>query len=344
MKNIFQKIEQANLVGRGGANFSTAAKWEMVKNAKGEKKYVVCNASEGEPGVRKDRYILENHAGRVVDGMLVALEYLWADEGYLYLNHDYQDLRRKLDEAIGEHDFIKVFFKPESAGYIGGEESGCLNVLEGKRAEPRLKPPFPPTCGLWGQPTLINNVETFYDVSLVKSGEYKYSRFYTIDGDCVWHGVYEYPETATIEEILKKTKNYPDFPFFVQVGGAASGTVLNSKQLKQPAIGAGSIRIYSTAKRDPEKIITEWIEFFYRESCGQCTPCREGTYRLKEVLESGEPDWKLFADLLGNLKESSFCGLGAAAPVAVMSYIENVLSKDKNLSERLKEMVKAVNN
>ena len=171
--NIIQKLKKAKLTGRGGAGFSTSLKWEMVRQAKGDKKYVVCNASEGEPGVKKDWYLLEKYPEKVIDGMMIAIKYLKADEAFLYLNPDYYEkLKNKLKPLI-LHLPIKLFKKDHLAGYVGGTETTALNHIEGHKIEPKLRPPFPVTNGLWGMPTLVNNVETFYDVSLINSGKYK---------------------------------------------------------------------------------------------------------------------------------------------------------------------------
>ena len=325
--NILDKIKKANLVGRGGACFPTALKWEMVKNATGDNKYVVCNAAEGELGVLKDDYILKHHPERLIDGIVMALEFLSSNKAIVYINKKYyKRYGKRLKKIIGNKP-IELFVKPSNAGYIGGEESALLNAIEGRKIEPRLKPPFPTVHGLYGQPTLIDNVETFYNVSLVNSGEYEHKRFYTINGDCLWTGVYDLPENLTIEKVLKTTKNYPDFPFFVQVGGDASGIVLNNKQLKIPVSGAASITVYSLTKYSPEELIKKWISFFRYESCGQCTPCREGAYRLREIINSKHPNWNLVADLLDNLDDTSFCGLGCVVSTPIRSYINNVLLK-----------------
>lgn len=327
--DIVSKLKKANLTGRGGACFPTGLKWEMVKKAKGEHKYVVCNASEGEPGVRKDYYIFEHYPEKVVDGISIAMEYLGAHKGYIYINPDYYKRFAKHLTDLTEDKQIEIFRKPEYAGYAGGEETSALNTLEGGKTEPRLKPPFPPTNGLWSQPTLVNNVETFYDASLILSGEYDCSRFYTVNGDCLWTGVYSLPENMTIEKVLKETENYPDFEFFVQVGGDASGEVLNSRQLRRPAGGSASLTVYSTLKHDPIDLIKGWINFFCSQSCGQCTPCREGTFRLKQIAAEEDPDWRAVAEIFNALSDSSFCGLGCAAPVAVRSFVHNVLERSE---------------
>jgi NADH:ubiquinone oxidoreductase subunit F (NADH-binding) len=330
MANIIDKLNKAKLVGRGGACFPTGLKWEMVKKAvdvlpaNDRKSYVVCNASEGEPGIEKDWHILVNYPDRLIDGMMLAIKYLKAEKGYIYLNpHYYKKISSKLKKRIGTLPIV-VFYKDPSAGYVGGEESSALNHIEGKRIEPRLRPPFPPTTGLWGYPTLVNNVETFYDVSLVAENKYDNKRFYTINGDCLWNGTYELPEDLTIEQILRETENYPDYEFFVQAGGDAAGEVLRSDQLGK-TIGEGSITVYSVIKHDPLELMRKWAKFFYEQSCGQCTPCREGTLRLYEVLNEDSPDWKMAAAIMENLRTTSFCGLGTAAPVAISSFVCNVL-------------------
>lgn len=340
--DILAKIKEANLIGRGGASFPVAIKWTAVSNAKADKKFVVCNSSEGEPGVKKDGYILEHYGEKVVDGIKLAMEFLSVSanvKGCLYINHDYAEKFGDELSRLAAGSPIEIFVKPIEAGYIGGEESAALNVIEGKRAEPRLKPPFPGEKGLWLLPTLVNNVETFLNVSLVNSGEYKKIRYYTVSGDCGRPGVFELPEDHTVEQVLKESNNYPDFPFFVQVGGNGSGEVLNDKQLNGAVSGAGSITVYKLEKHKPKDLLSYWVGFFFSESCGQCTACREGTYRLKEILESDKPNWTMFIDLLDNLRETSFCALGSSVPVPIKSYVNNVLSGDEKLSEEMKELV-----
>ena len=337
MSNIVAKIKKANLTGRGGGCFGTATKWEMVKKAPGKRKFVVCNGSEGEPGIKKDLFILEHHAGHMVDGMKIAIEYLKAEKGVIYLNPEYYKKYRRHLAQLCQGAPIEIFCKPHHAGYIGGEETAAVNCIEGIKCEPRLRPPFPTTCGLYDCPTLINNIETFYDVSLIAAGKYENKRYYTINGDCLWTGVYYLPEDWTIENILKETKNFPAFEFFVQVGGDASGEVLNDKQLIRPVGGGGSITVYSLTKHDLMGLMRGWANFFAHESCGQCTPCREGTFRLKEIMDSKDPDWKLVYSILNNLSIASFCGLGCAVPIPFESFIRNVLSKYPDMKIKMPE-------
>jgi NADH:ubiquinone oxidoreductase subunit F (NADH-binding) len=256
-------------------------------------------------------------------------------------------MEKKLKAVIGDYK-IELFKKDFSASYIGGEETSVLNHIEGRRVEPRFRPPFPVVAGLYGYPTLINNVETFYDIFMIERGEYRKTRFYTIDGDCLYTGVYEFPDDLAIDQILKKTDNYPKFDFFVQIGGNGAGFVYNSSQLDQAAGGSGSITVYSMIKHRPLDLIRGWIDFFQEESCGQCTACREGNYRLKEMLDEKEPDWQLFYDILINLGESSFCGLGTASGWAVGTYIKNVileygLEAELPAAKNLKDIFKQLN-
>ena len=349
-ENFISLLKSSGLSGRGGANFPTGEKFRLVKKAKGERKYVICNGSEGEPGVKKDRYVLENHTEELVNGIRLAMAYLDSSDGIIYLNSEYyRDFSGKLRRAIGNSK-IKIFMKPEAAGYVGGVDSALLNVIEGERAEPRMRPPFPTDKGLFGYPTLISNVETFYEVALVAKREYRGRRLYTVGGEYGGKEVYELPEDIAIEDVLVQTKNYPMADFFVQVGGDASGLVLNSSQLDRRASGAASITVHKISSHNPMRLFRKWAGFFEMESCGRCTPCREGTFRMKEILSSEDPDWNAFIKLLGNMKETSFCGLGSSVPVPFLSYLKNVvqvlppekLSSIKNheelvrLSKRLK--------
>lgn len=327
MKNIIQKIKKSELTGRGGGSFPTALKWQMVKKASGEKKYIICNVSEGEPGVLKDKYILDNHMEEAIEGIKIAIDYLEATRAYFYVNPKYYtEYHHKLRKII-EDAPITIFKKDHSAGYIGGEETSAINHIEGGKVEPRLRPPFPTTNGLWDFPTLVNNLETFYNVVQIAQDEYKGERFYTINGDCLNRGVFKFNEGMSIAKVLKETNNYPNFDFFVQIGGDASGEVLNNTQLNRRATGSASITIYSKIKHKPIELMRKWAKFFRAESCGQCTPCREGTLRLTQILNSKEVDWEMCGDILNNLSETSFCGLGLVVPVAIKSYAKNILAR-----------------
>jgi NADH:ubiquinone oxidoreductase subunit F (NADH-binding) len=328
--DILDKIKSANLVGRGGANFPAALKWEAVKNAKGDKKYIVVNCAEGEPGVLKDGYIIANHLDKLMAGIKLAFDFIAPTKVYFYINHIYfnkygQDIL-KAAKKIGLGNKLDIFIKKHQHLYIAGEESTILNMIEGKKTEPRLKPPFPTESGLYGCPTLINNVETFYNVALVDKNEFYDFRFYSVTGAVKNKGVYSYPAKWTIKMVLEESKNYQAFPFFVQIGGDMSGEVLNSEQLDKVVSGAGSIKVYDLKKHDSEKGIKDWLSFFRKSSCGQCVPCREGTYRLLEMANAGIPSRAKFNQILDDLESSSFCALGASVPVPIKTYFKNILN------------------
>ena len=330
-KDLINKMEKAGLVGRGGAEYPTARKWREVKLAPGRQKYVICNASEGEIGLFKDLYILKKYPEQVVYGMVLALDYIKSKDAFFNINKKYySQVKLNLARIVKKYNLggynIKFFLKEPS--YIGGEETALLNAIEGKRTEPRLKPPYPSSTGLFRGPTLINNVETFYNVACLENNVFFDNRFYCISGKVKNRGVYHLPADLTIEEILKKTGHYPDFDFFVQAGGSASGPVFNSKQIKkQKMVGAGGLEVYQK-KADQKKIILRWVEFYQKESCGKCAPCRMGTYQLYDLIkkDKGIP-WKKIFEILETTEETSFCGLGKAVMVPLNSYYTNVLKK-----------------
>ena len=176
---LIKKIKQANLIGRGCNSFATADKWELVKKAPGKIKYVICNCSESEPGVFKDKYILKKYPEKIIDGIVLAGKYIGAAKGFIYLNPEYYDeFDVKLNKIITEKKLnIEIYQKPLH-DYVGGEETAVINSMQGLRVEPKLKPPYPTTNGFENCPTIVNNCETLYSVSLINSGEYKNTRFY----------------------------------------------------------------------------------------------------------------------------------------------------------------------
>lgn len=315
-------LKKQNLLGRGGAGFPTAQKWEMVKNTASTKKYIICNGSEGEPGVFKDGFILENYPEDVIYGIKLALEAIENSEAYLYLRKDYcKKFGEKLKKIIGT---LPIIIFQETGGYLGGEETTLLNIIEQKRKEPRIKPPFPPQSGLFGCPTLINNVETFYFVSKVAKEEYKNTRFYSVSGDVKNKGVFELPINYSIEQVLRQSKNYPEFPFFIQVGGGASGEILLENELARPVCGAGAIIVFNKQKTDLVLLMKKWADFFIKENCDKCVPCREGTFRIKELLNDKKIDRSKLEEIFFTLKETSFCSLGKSVPIPFESLLNKV--------------------
>lgn len=326
MADLIKKIKDSGLTGRGGAGFPTGQKWEAVKNAPGAKKYIIANGSEGEPGVTKDGFILENYPEEVVGGIKLAMKAINADEAYIVLKYElFEKYAAKLTEMVGGAK-IKIFQKV--GGYLSGEESTMLEAIEGKkRIEPREKPPYPTENGLWGYPTLINNIETFYAVYLIEIDKYQQERFYTISGETGNPGVYILPENWPLEKILHKTRNFPQNNFFIQAGGGASGKILTEEELDQKAYGMGAIVIYDQKKTDPKKLMKKWLDFYFQENCGKCVPCREGVYRLRELLNKAEVDWELVKEICLALRETSFCPLGKSVAVPMESLITKVIKK-----------------
>jgi NADH:ubiquinone oxidoreductase subunit F (NADH-binding) len=329
MKDIIKKIEDAGLIGRGGAGFPTAKKWQMVKAAKGSPKYVVSNASEGELGLHKDIFILQNYPEMVFKGMKLAMDYVGTKEAYFNFNRRYYFMVKwKIRSLIREYAKKGYHFNiyEEHPSYIGGEETALLNAIEGKRVQPRLKPPYPVERGLYGKPTIINNIETFFNAAQAAEGTYEHKRFYCLNGPIRQPGVYHLPEDLTLDDILDETGNWPNYKFFVQIGGSSSGPVLHYNQLADTKMtGAGSLEVYS-AKTTPRELLTKWFKFYSEESCGKCTPCREGSYQLYELIrQPGEIRWEEILEIIDAMEYTSFCGLGCSIGMPVKTYMKNVL-------------------
>jgi len=324
-QNIILKLEKSGLSGRSGSGFPVWRKWQAAKKAKGEKKYVVCNASEGELGSHKDAFLLEEHADEVIEGIKLAMQTIGSDTGYIYLKKDYYDKFSEKLSKLTKGTGIILFKKP--AKYIAGEETAICEVIEGKPAEPRKKPPYITEKGIFGCPTLLNNVETFYYAAKVAKDEYKNTKFYSIVGDIKNPGTYELSEKANIIDILKETGNIPESPFFVKAGGGACGRILLERELKQPLCGLGSLIVYEMKKTNLISLAKEWIEFLESGNCKKCVPCREGLYRLKESIKEGRIDEALFKDLFFVLENTSFCALGRMAPSPFKDLLEKFHGK-----------------
>lgn len=327
MASLISKLKKANLLGRGGAAFPTYLKWEVAKKTKAAKKYIVANGSEGEPATSKDGFILDNYSTELIEGLKLALDYLDHSSALIFLRRDYYDrYKAKLEKLIGDLP-IEIF--RENGGYLSGEETVVCQEIEKRILRPRFKPPFPGQAGIHGHPTLINNLETFYYVAQIAKDKYQGTRFYTIDGDVKNKGVFELPLALSLAEVLKNTKNYPDFEFFVQAGGGASGEILLANELNQPITGAASLVVYNRATTDPYQLMKKWIDFFMAENCDKCTPCREGTYRLAEMIQQGKIDEKIMDDLFFVLANTSFCALGKSVVVPFKSLYKKIIACPK---------------
>lgn len=318
---ILEKIK--TLKGLGGAGFPTARKWEIVKNQTGEKVMVV-NADEGEPGTFKDKFILENYVNQFLDGMMVASYITGASQIYIYLRDEYPHAREILKVALV--NLPNVHLRRGAGAYICGEESALIESLEGKRGLPRLRPPFVGERGLFGKPTLVNNVETLYMVSELLSGRGENERHYSVSGRVKIPGIYRLKAGSTARELLAKAGGMAEgHAFKAYLPGGASGGILPAKLANEPLdfgtltqhgafVGSHAV-IFLSDKDDLKAVAKNLLEFFKHESCGQCTPCREGTAQLLHIMD----DETKVKNLSTVMMEASICGLGQAAPNPVLS-------------------------
>jgi len=329
MDKIIEKIKKSGLKGRGGAAFPAYLKWQAVSTNLADKKaYIVINCAEGEPNLKKDYFILSYYLEDLFNGINSALKYFKAVKVikvYFFIRLDYYNkFNSKFKKILSQKKYqtlkkkIEFFIKPDKNDYIAGEETALLNIIEGKKAQPRLKPPFPPEMGLYGQVTLIHNVETFASIGQIMSGTYKKERIYHLRGKIKNPGLYKLAENLTAYNILKTTNNLPHFRYFSQIGGDACGQIILDKDMDKPACGSGSITVYPLSKKVIDDFLINILRFHSQQSCGQCTPCREGTYRLlEEVINKEELN---YSDLILSLKESSFCAFGSTLANLLLSF------------------------
>lgn len=347
-ENIINKIGDAGLRGLGGAGFPTAFKWHWCEQQADPVRYIVCNADEGEPGTFKDRFYLSQQLDRVIEGMAIAALAVGAQKGYLYLRGEYLYLYEKITttlQAWRQQGDLGSDFDIElhlgAGAYICGEESALIESLEGKRGIPTSKPPFPGEKGLFGKPTVVNNVETFAavtyimqegadDFSATGTAQSKGSRLHSVSGDCEQPGLYELAQGTALAELLGlcgATNTQ-----CVQVGGP-SGQLLFPQQFntrldfENPGHG-GSIMIFNQ-HRSVLDITRNFSEFFRHESCGFCTPCRAGTVALCNLLSrlpdaSRQPPVRSedLIELADLMNQTSHCGLGKTAGAPVLSYLK----------------------
>lgn len=311
---IFDKINKVSLTGRGGAGYPTGLKWGQIFKKKHQKMYMVVNGSEGEPGTKKDGYILKNHIDELIDGIRTAYKIFPNTlKIYIYLRKDYFDQYHQIIEEKTK-DLPMIVFK-EPGGYLCGESTVLINSIEGKRHEPRRKPPYCSEVGLWGEPTLVNNLETYFRVGQIVKGEYKNTRFYSLNGDVANEGIFDLAVGYTISEVLDNTNNKLTSSQFIQVGGGVSGQYFLPSEIdKQSAnLGTGAILVYDSQKISFIDLMIEKLNFLLMENCGKCTPCREGVFRLMEIVKQGKILEQEAIDVIENMLSSSFCGLGVGA-------------------------------
>lgn len=347
-QEVIEEIKASGLRGRGGAGFPCGLKWEMARRTESDKRFLICNADEGEVGTYKDRYILENDPFTLIEGIAIASYAIDAKDAYIYLREEYHYLLDRLENAIHQ-GYEKGFLQPlnidivEGAGaYICGEESALMESIEGKRGEVRYRPPFPPTKGLFGKPTVINNVETLMNIpQIVLNGsdwfhsigteKSKGTKVFSVSGDVGMPGVYELVLGSELRELVIDLAKAKDVQA-VQVGGAA-GRIIPVNRLNIPlsyetALGSGAVTVFDRS-RDMIDVVYQTLRFFAEESCGKCVPCREGTEVMIEILgrmvkgEGIAEDIKILEELSEVMNHSSLCGLGQSAPVPVLDSLEH---------------------
>ena len=355
-EQVIDQIKEANLRGRGGAGFPTASKWQFTRAAAGDRKIIVCNADEGEPGTFKDRVILTERPDRMLAGMTIAAYAIGSEEGIIYLRAEYQYLRRFLehtieqrrrDNLLGKNITGKAGFNFDvriqlgAGAYICGEETALLSSCEGKRGDPKTRPPFPAQRGYLGLPTLVNNVETYCKATkilqdgpacfmLYGSHESTGTKLLSISGDCDRPGTYEVPFDVTIRSLLHMTG--ADDAIAVQISGAAGRMIglddFDHMISYSDLPTGGSFMIFGPGRNILE-IVHAFMEFFCDESCGYCTPCRVGNVLLKQQLENimaerAQPsDLDDMKRLCQTIHATSRCGLGETSPNPVLSSLEN---------------------
>lgn len=354
---IISEVTKSGLKGRGGAGFPTGLKWKFAADSKcGCKKYVVCNADEGEPGTFKDKAILAECADLVFEGMTIAGRAISASGGILYLRGEYSYLRPQLEEALAKRRSRKLLGKGilenrdfnfdieihmGSGAYVCGEETALMESLEGNRGEPRNRPPFPVDTGYMGCPTVVNNVETLAWAAMIlakgadwfkKTGTEKSAglKLFSISGDCEHPGVYEFPMGITVMDLLKEVGGRDAKA--VQIGGASGSCIPASEFSRKIAyedIATGGSIIIFGPHRDMLDVAENFLEFFIDESCGQCTPCREGNRKILEVVESLKEGTCSVSylnevmQLCESIQIAAKCGLGQSSPNAFLSIIKN---------------------
>ena len=353
---VISLLKESDLRGRGGAGFPTGVKWGFVAGTEANKKYVICNADESEPGTFKDRLILEGDPHSIIEAMIIAGYAVGADEGYIYIRGEYKLAQTRLLNAIkqakemgflgenifnSEHKF-EMHIHAGAGAYICGEETALIESIEGKRGEPRSRPPYPTTNGLWDKPTLVNNVETLANVApIIRNGAEWFKSFgtssstgtkvYTILGNVNMTGLIEVPMGITLREVISIYANGIKNNTVLKLAqtGGSSGSIIPAKLQDIPmdydsftnagvSMGSGALLICSdeTCVVDLAKVL---LNFFRFESCGKCNPCRIGNQRAYQILTKiteglgSMKDLDDLQDISKWLYEMSNCGLGQTA-------------------------------
>jgi [NiFe] hydrogenase diaphorase moiety large subunit len=349
-EQIIKEMLESGLKGRGGAGFPTGLKWKYTAAEKEPVKYIVCNADEGEPGTFKDREILDKVSYKVYGGMAIAGKAIGAKNGIVYLRAEYRfllpklmkelDIFHKLIDEIG-YDF-RINYCLGSGAYICGEESALFESIQGDRGEPRNKPPYPTSSGVFGKPTSINNVETLVTaMMIITHGAVKYtelgtkdsrgSKVFSVSGDTPTPGIFELELGMSVQEFVNEFGDGDTKA--VQVGGA-SGFCVPRKKFQNTVIGfegvptGGSMKLFNSS-RSMYNVLHNYLDFFAEESCGQCTPCRIGCQQLLKGVEKVKKSevkstyLNELVKLADTMKIASKCGLGQSVGNAFRTIVEN---------------------
>ncbi|MCE2983017.1 MAG: NADH-quinone oxidoreductase subunit NuoF [Parachlamydia sp.] len=361
--DLVEQVKQSWLRGRGGAGFQTGLKWSFIPKNSAQPKYLVCNCDESEPGTFKDRYIIEHDPHQLIEGIILASYAIGAAQAFIYCRGEFFQgnklLRTAIEEAkakgyvgqgiLGTDYSLDIVVHPGAGAYIAGEETAQLNSLEGFRATPRLKPPFPAIAGLYRQPTIVNNVETLCNVvHIVNRGVEWYlsigkpkntgTKIFQVSGHVQKPGCYEYPLGVPLREVLEKAGwMFPGRTFKACYPGGSSCALLTERDLdismdfeslaqRKSMLGTASIIVMDDSA-DMVKVAMRLMEFYQNESCGKCTPCREGTRWTKQILTrifngSGRTeDLKVIQDVCMSMEMNSFCPLAPGASPPIVSAI-----------------------
>jgi [NiFe] hydrogenase diaphorase moiety large subunit len=354
-EEIIDMVKDAGLRGRGGAGFPAGMKWGFCHTADGKKKYIICNADEGEPGTFKDRVILAEAPERIFEGMAIAGYAIGSNDGYVYIRAEYRFLQEYLEKTLekmekdkllgkgilkSNFDF-KIHLRFGAGAYVCGEESALIESLEGKRGEPRNRPPFPAQNGYMDQPTTVNNVETYSHVPVILakgsewyasigSGQCSGTKMLSISGDCDKPGVYEIDFGTTMNEVLDMCGG--SGAMAVQVGGP-SGQCIGKNDFGRSIcfndLATGGSIIVIGPERDLLDVVHNFMDFFVEESCGWCVPCRAGNVILLQKLEkimegsASETDLEEISEWGEIVKAMSRCGLGQTSPNPILTTLNN---------------------
>lgn len=369
-EDVIKEVKASNVRGRGGAGFPTGLKWQFTRAAQGDKKYVLCNADEGEPGTFKDRVLLTEKYDLIFEGMTIGGYAIGAEEGVIYLRGEYMYLKdflnamivkRKEEGLLGEDILGKSGFNFDiriqlgAGAYICGEESALISSCEGLRGDPKTRPPFPAQKGYNASPTIVNNVETFCDVARILSQGARWfaelgssgsagTKVLSISGDCDVPGIYEVPFGTVISDLLKDAGAVDTQAVLI---GGPSGQLIGEADFNRTIcyddLATGGAIVIFNKTRDLLKVVHSYMEFFVEESCGFCTPCRVGNVLLKNCLEKimdgkgEETDFSYMKELGEVMKGTSRCGLGQTSANPILSTIKNFKPVYEALMKELPE-------